>query len=222
MRAMHASRCRALLLIFVCSAGNVCSFDYPAEVESGATLGVMLPIHYGVGQSIYVPFQKIGAAILLAIHHVNTRDGQVVGSAAAQLPPEFALTFRIADTSYDPVPAVDALLHWMYGFEGGNCLKNHPTSTSVINGSTSRPAHLHVYEASRKTHGVSAIVGAFNSDVSQVISTISSTQNLPTMSYASMATALSNRDRFPDFSRLVPFTTACGVAMVHILKNFGW
>jgi hypothetical protein len=221
---MRASR--ALLLLCLCSAGNVCSLDVDhASVESGTTLGVMLPIHYGVGKRIYTPFQKIGAAILLAIHHVNTRDGQVVGSAAAQLPPDFALKFRIADTSYDPVPAVDALLHWMYGFEGGSCLKPSTTSTSVINVSTGPqldPAPLHVYEASRETHGISAIVGAFNSEVSQAISTIGSIQHLPSMSYASMATALSNRARFPDFARLVPFGKANGVAMVHIIKSFGW
>jgi hypothetical protein len=143
---------------------------------SPTTLGVLVPIH-GNGESgsrtVGTAFQKIGAAILLAIHHVNTRDGQIVGDAVNKLPSNFALDFRIADTYYNSEIAVKALKDWIF---------NDCTCKVLVEASNSSapPVVHHAYEASPHFQGVGidAVVGAFSSEVSESTSILASLKDL--------------------------------------------
>jgi hypothetical protein len=173
---------RAIVLCLLCAAHAIELRENAgnAAVQS-ITLGVVIPVHNGPGGAAFKPFQKIGAAILLAIHHVNSRDGYVVGdNTLRQLPEGLKLRFRLADTYYDSGPAVNALLSWMYDMEEkGSCL----TGGGAGRNATQLKAPLHPYEATSGLKGIDAVVGAFSSEVTQATAVIASLQNLPSVRY---------------------------------------
>jgi hypothetical protein len=174
------------------------------------TLGVAIPVHQGANGDIFLPFQKIGASILLAIHHVNTRDASVVGQdTLKKLPEGFQVRFRLADTYFDSGPAVRALLSWMYDLaDKGSCQTGWQGQVATGAGAASSNessspirAPLHLYEAAPDSKDIDAVLGAFSSEVTQTSSVIASLKSLPSISFASTSTALGNKERYPHFLR---------------------
>jgi len=53
-------------------------------------------------------------------------------------------------------------------------------------------------------------------------STLCSLKGLPSVSYASTMRALSNKQRFPGFSRTAPSSSSAALAMVYIVLEFEW
>jgi len=209
-------------------AGLLCALDVcmglvgVTGTPKNYTLGVLVPIDQGAA-GVFPPFQKIGAAILMAIRHVNTRDGQVVGDkTVAALPQDFALRFKIADTRYDAATAVNELMGWMFDVEEKGSCHARVTSVSKESNATIRMPTLHEYEAAASSTGLDAIIGGFNSEVSMATSTLCSLKSLPSVSFASTVPVLSNKERFPGFSRTAPSSASAALAMVYIMQAFGW
>ena len=69
---------------------------------------------------------------------------------------------------------------------------------------------------------VVAVLGAFSSDVTIAISDILTQLNIPVVSYGSVSAILSNRDRYPYFSRTVPPIETQAHAMVELVKKLNW
>jgi hypothetical protein len=50
--------------------------------------------------------------MILAVHHVNTRDTSVVGNAAWFITPGFKLKYKFSDTRFSTAGGVSAILDW--------------------------------------------------------------------------------------------------------------
>ena len=96
------------------------------------TIGVMTPvIPYWVPKR-EISFQQMATAIILAIHHVNQRNGSLVGDAINLLPAGFTLKYKLADTRYKSDYAVQALLEWR-GQEGYKAFQSCATTQTTGN-----------------------------------------------------------------------------------------
>ena len=212
---------RALVLCLLCAAPAV--LCQQAESATRITLGVVNPVHSGVNRTVNVYYQKIIAGILLAIHHVNTRDSCVVGeNTLKQLPAGLELRFRLADDFNDAGPAVNALLSFMYGMEDkSSCLAEDSAAASNVSASRSQ-GPIHPYDAGPDSKSIDAVIGSLFSELTQITAAIASLKSLPSMSMASTSTALADKARYPHFLRTVPSITTNCVAMATIVREFGW
>ncbi|XP_028413411.1 extracellular calcium-sensing receptor-like [Dendronephthya gigantea] len=76
--------------------------------------------------------------------------------------------------------------------------------------------------AKRKTSKHIAVIGAGKSELSITVNDILSTYNIPQVGYASTSKILSNKYRFPTFSRTVPTDISQAKVIANILKKFEW
>jgi len=197
-----------LLFIAVCLAND-------EQTTAPKTLGILAPIHYGKRGPVVPSFQGLTAAMLLAVHHVNTRDARLVGErTVGMLHPALSLRYRFADTFFGSEPAVTALMAWQYGRM--DC--SSPSNATAVHALPASALH----EADPATLGVDAIIGAFSSEVSSTISALGSVRRVPTTSYASQATKLSNKNFHPDFSRTTPSVDFAALGICEVLQCSGW
>ena len=185
------------------------------QTRAPKTLALLAPIHHGKPGPVVPTYQGVTAALLLAVHHVNTRDARLVGEKTiGMLHPALSLRYRFADTFLRSEPAVTAFMAWQYGRMDCSSTPNatavHPLPAAAL------------HEADPATLGVDAIIGAFSSEVSGIISTLGSVRRVPTTSYASQATKLSNKNYHPDFSRTTPSVDFAAVGICEVLHCSGW
>ena len=113
--------------------------------------------------------------------------------------------------------AVQDLLRWRSeeGYSGYTL-----SSCSVNNASTSSMV-LQKYEAapSEKT---AAIIGPMRSEGSQTIAVLAGLANTPTLSFGATSTTLSDKIRFPLFSRTCPTAAVNALAMANLMVHFNW
>jgi hypothetical protein len=184
-----------------------------------ATIGLMFPISVTAWRG-YVPlsFQQMATAAILAIHHVNKRDGSVVGEAAVNsLPADFRLTYKLVDTRFSIAGGVKAILDWRAeeGYDGfssscGAGAKPRTNATKAI---------YATYSASEK---IASIVGPDLSEISAAVTVIAALGGTPVTSYFSTSTTLSDKGKFPLFSRTVPVQSFNTYGMVSVMRFFGW
>jgi hypothetical protein len=191
-----------------------------------STIGILVyvnPINSASGlDRTKIVFQRVATSILLAVHHINTQDATVVGAdTLSQLPPSFGLKYKIADTHSDQSEAVKAFLNWQN--EEGNSIYSCATADTV-NNSSHQIEHQPMYQANPLDE-VSAIVGPFRSQESQAVSDVSAAlgmKNFPVTSYASSSSDLSDKVRYPHFSRTTPDLHVQAAGIVKFLNEFHW
>jgi hypothetical protein len=163
-------------------------------------------------------FQQLATSILLAIQHINTRNDSVVGEEAVKLlPPDFSLHYKIADTHSQQTGAVKALLNWRCeeGSSDYNC--------GIASGqnTTGRPPP---YQANTR-ETISQIIGPFRGEESVAVCNLASALGMdgfPITSYASGLSELSDKVRFPYFSRICPSLSTAAHGIVKVLQHFAW
>lgn len=207
-------------LIVICL---VC-FTAPNNGGTTGTLGILVyinPVNHGSGlDRSKLVFQRLATSILLAVHHVNTRNGTVVGDATINmLPPGFQLKYKIADTHATQTDAVKALLTWQS--EEGNPALACQSATSVANDTQPRSARY----AAKPADKIDAIVGPFRSEESAAVCNLAAAlglSSLPITSYASTSSDLADKLRFPTFSRTTPDFRLEAEGLVRLLTDLGW
>jgi hypothetical protein len=163
-------------------------------------------------------FQQLATSILLAIQHINTRNDTLVGAETVQLlPPGFSLRYKIADTHSQQTGAVKALLNWRCeeGSSDYNC-----GIASGLNITGPPPP----YQASPRDL-ISQIIGPFRGEESQAVCNLASALGMagfPITSYASGLAELSDKVRFPYFSRTCPSLSTAAHGIVKVLQHFAW
>ena len=70
--------------------------------------------------------------------------------------------------------------------------------------------------------GVSTVLGAFQSTISEALANLYGLFEIPQISYGSTAAVLSNKDRYSFFFRTIPSDLFQARALVDIVLNFGW
>ena len=163
-------------------------------------------------------FQQLATSILLAIQHINTRNDSVVGSATVQLlPPDFSLSYKIADTHSQQTGAVKALLNWRCeeGSSDYNC--------GIISGQniTGPPPPFQANDR----EVISQIIGPFRGEESKAVCNLASAlgmEGFPITSYASGLSELSDKVQFPYFSRTCPSLSTAALGIVKVLQHFTW
>jgi hypothetical protein len=210
-----------LLMVVMFLAASLGAKDaYAAPFN--ATIGVMVPISVtAYGNVIPLSFQQMATSIILAIHHVNTRDGTIVGDAVAKsLPDDFRLIYKIADTHFSIAGGVKAILDWrsQEGYAGfdSSCGTSIPSSNLAANKSQA------IYSTSSSKDKILSIVGPDLSEISAAVAVIASLGGTPVTSYFSVSTTLSDKSKFALFSRTVPVESFNMIGMASIMKSFGW
>jgi hypothetical protein len=188
------------------------------------TIGILVYINpvtqsSGLDRSKLV-FQRVATSILLAVHHINTRNDTVVGDSVKLLPEGFKLKYKIADTHAAQSEAVKALLSWQSD-------EGHPALScpaAAANSSPASPVNASRYAASPFDR-IDAIVGPFRSEESAAICNLADAlglTRLPVTSYASSSSDLSDKLRFPRFSRTAPEFSLAARGLVRLITDLGW
>ena len=163
-------------------------------------------------------FQQLATSILIAIHHINTRNATIVGNEnMAKIPIDFTLQYKIADTHSEQTGAVKALLDW-------RCQDGTQDYTCGTVNTTQLPGPTPIYQA-KSSDVISGIVGPFRSEESEAVCNLASALGMnffPITSYASVLSELSDKVRFPYFSRTVPSLAVNAAGIIKVFKQFGW
>ncbi|XP_070536930.1 extracellular calcium-sensing receptor-like [Ptychodera flava] len=72
------------------------------------------------------------------------------------------------------------------------------------------------------SQSVKAVVGGSSSPVSMAVNAIFGTYNIPFVSYGSTSTLLQDRLRYKTFMRTVPSDLSQSLAMIELIRHFGW
>jgi hypothetical protein len=201
-----------LLLISVLSTINC---------NSTNTIGIMVPISSSAfGGQVPLFFQQVATSFILAVHHVNTRDGSIVGDAVKMLPVGFKLQYKIADTNFAISGGVKAILDWraQEGYAGFASICG--TGGSVLQNQTSSQHSL--YGTASPSDKIISIVGPDLSEVSKAVTVIAGLGGTPVTSHWSLSAALSDKSKFPLFSRTVPVQSFNMIGMASIMSWLGW
>ncbi len=184
-----------------------------------ATIGVMILMtiqYFGIPPN----FPPMATSIMLAIHHVNTRDGSVVGDTARSLPDGFRLIYKIADTHLSIAGGVKAILDWrsreVYAGFDSSC------QTSLSTSSQNNNATYGLYATDSAKDRILSIVGADLSEVSAAVAVIAGMGKTPITSYFSVSTTLSDKSKYSLFSRTVPVQSINMLGLASIMYAFGW
>ena len=131
-----------------------------------ATLGLLLDLRADPGgPALPAPaaaLHRTAAAMLLAVAHVNARDGAVVGAeTAARVPQGFSLRYKVADAHASLSGAVKALLAWQSqeGLDGLACTFAAAAAAAAGGGGAGGPVRPPLYESLNSSYRVQAIVG---------------------------------------------------------------
>ena len=185
--------------------------------NSDATIGILVPIVYQGFR--FLQFQQMATAAILAVHHVNTRDPSIVGDAIDQLPLGFSLKYKISDTHFSTPGSVQAILDWrnQEGYAGfANVCPGAKTNQTWSNTS------LGMYGTISSSDKILTIVGSDISEASKAVAVIAGLGGTPLISYYSTATTLSDKKKYPAFSRSVPAQSFNTNGLASIIANFGW
>jgi hypothetical protein len=200
-------------LFFGCTI--ICYVSEPLN----ATIGVLVPLKLvSSGGLVPLSFQQMATAMLLAIHHVNTRNGSIVGDTANQLPIGFKLFYKIADTNFAMSGGVKAILDWRAQEGYAGFASSCGARAIVSNRTTPQP----LYAASSPADKIMSIVGPDLSEISQAVTVIAGIGGTPVTSYWSTSTSLSDKSKFPLFSRTVPVQSFNMLGMANIMAALGW
>jgi len=175
------------------------------SLRCAATLGLIFPISYpglrppGRPNRWWITkLLRWPSAALLALHHINARDGSIVGEdTLARIPENFTLAFKLSNSDWSAQGAAESLMRWTScntrAFTDDMChllLQGPNVSTGRIPSgleqtcsSTWTPdPSLAMYEApeAQKIH---AIVGVPTSSSAKIVSTIAQLHGLPVMSF---------------------------------------
>ena len=185
-----------------------------------ATIGLMIPMtinYFGIPPN----FPPMATSILLAVHHINTRDDSVVGITAKSLPEDFRLFYKIADTHLSTAGGVKAILDWRV--QEGYAGFDFSCAASLSSDSNRSPnTSIAKYATNSAKDKILSIVGADLSEVSAAVAVIAGLGGTPLTSYFSVSTTLSDKAKFPLFSRTVPVQSMNMVGMASIMQSFGW
>jgi hypothetical protein len=161
------------LVDYVVSWGRIkppAASDYSLKTAAmcatqNATIGLLLDLSPDpAGPALPAPaaaLHRTAAAMLLAVAHVNARDGAVVGTAAAGRVPEgFSLRYKAADAHGSLGGAVKALLAWQSqeGLEGLACTFV-AAAAAPVSGAAGVWVRPPLYESLNSSFRVQAIVG---------------------------------------------------------------
>jgi ABC-type branched-subunit amino acid transport system substrate-binding protein len=187
-----------------------------------ATIGIMVPLSVtSFGGIVPLSFQQMATATILAVHHVNTRDGAIVGDDVAKsLPDGFRLIYKISDTRFSISGGVKAILDWraQEGYAGFSSSCGSSLSTANVYGNKSNG----IYATSSAKDKILSIVGPDLSEIAAATAVIAGLGGTPVTSYFAVSTTLSDKAKFPLFSRTVPVESFNMLGMANIMRAFGW
>eukprot|EP00291_Cryptomonas_curvata_P011516 CAMPEP_0172178518 /NCGR_PEP_ID=MMETSP1050-20130122/16085_1 /TAXON_ID=233186 /ORGANISM="Cryptomonas curvata, Strain CCAP979/52" /LENGTH=342 /DNA_ID=CAMNT_0012851255 /DNA_START=218 /DNA_END=1243 /DNA_ORIENTATION=+ len=173
------------------------------------------------GGIVPLSFQQMATATILAVHHVNTRNGAIVGDEIVKsLPDDFRLIYKISDTRFSIAGGVKAILDWraQEGYAGFSSSCGSSLSTANAYGNKSSG----IYATSSSKDKIISIVGPDLSEIAAAVAVIAGLGQTPVTSYFAVSTTLSDKSKFPYFSRTVPVESFNMVGMASIIKSFGW
>jgi hypothetical protein len=85
----------------------------------------------------------------------------------------------------------------------------------------STAAGIRAYRASRQDQN-DAVIGAWDSEVSQVLATVAKVDQIPMCSFASSSQILADKTQHPYFSRTVGSDKLTASVVPKVIKAFGW
>jgi len=179
------------------------------------------------GATVPISWLQWSASSLLAIHHINSRNATIVGEETlSRIPPNFKVAYKFANSGFTGSSAAAAFYAWKRdagenGFVDDTCsalkISANMTATEADGHEALRAtneAHYYVYP--------DALVGCARSDAATMISTIASLDKVPLMSFAATTSELTDKSRFPLFSRTNPGSSVNARAVVGLAEHFGW
>jgi hypothetical protein len=211
---------------------------------SAATIGLIAPLNFPgfVCPSTYWinKLLRWSSAMLLALHHVNSRDACIVGNETlSRIPETFKISFKLKNNDWSSSGAAEALTSWttMHRFLDDSCglLKQHNLTVGSTAGLTTEIRNqckkvdaaskcastaTALYEASY-SDDIHAVVGLPSSHSSKIVTDIANLHKLPVMSFGARDSVLT-MGSYPRFSRLNVRSGPMVQAIVGFVKHFGW
>jgi hypothetical protein len=211
---------------------------------SAATIGFIVPISYpglrtGTPSAFWInKLLRWASTLLLALHHVNSRNGSIVGNETlSRIPENFKISFKMKNSDFIPTGAAEALTTWtyMHRFLNDACRLLIPANLTVSSkaGITTevlercrqvdvedkcQSTALHEAQPHEDIHG---IVGVPLSGSSKIVSEIADLHKLPVISFGAVDSVLT-KGLYPRFSRVNARSGPMLRAIVGIVKYFGW
>jgi hypothetical protein len=209
-----------------------------------ATIGFIVPMSYaglrtGTPSTYWVnKLLRWASTLLLALHHVNSRNASIVGNETlSRIPKNFKISFKMKNSDFTPTGASDALTTWtnMHRFLNDACrLLNQENltvsstpgiTTEVLErcrdvGAEDKCDYTALYEASHREN-IDAVVGLPSSKSSKIVSDIAHLHELPVMSFGATDSVLT-KGSYPRFSRVNARSGPMLHAIVGVVKHFGW
>ena len=133
----------------------------------------------------------------------------------------FRVLYKIADTHFSVAGGVKAILDWRAdeGYAGfsSSCATG---SGSIVSKSSNETSAL--YSTTSPFDKIQSIVGPDLSEIAKTVTVIAGLGGTPVTSYFAVSTTLSDKSKFPLFSRTVPVESFNMVGMASIMSAFGW
>lgn len=148
--------------------------------------------------------QSVTCAALLAVSHVNTRNGSIVPELATDLSEDFRLRPLVYNTRANANAAIEAVVDYVEWLEGWYS----PDTTTCASFQGVGP--------------LAAIVGAWSSSQSIPSGRLSAVYELPQTSFGSSAATLSEAKRFPFFSRTYPSDVISANVLYEWMAQYRW
>jgi hypothetical protein len=209
---------------------------------SAATIGFLVPIscgclRAGTPSTHWVnKLTRWALTLLLALHHVNSRNASIVGNETlSRIPENFKISFKMKNSDFGPTVSAEALTSWTtsHRFMNDAChlLKQHNLTVGSMAGITAEILDrckrvetecqsTALYEASYR-EDIHAVVGVPSSKSSMIVSTIANLHKLPVMSFGAGDNVLT-MGSYPRFSRVNVRMRTLMVAIVGVVKHFRW
>lgn len=181
-----------------------------ARLNGDLTLGAMLPIHLSGAKlcsRLYVDGILLVEAIIFALREIKYRK---------LLPEEFTLGYEIRDTCNSVIVAQRHTLDIV------NEATKYGGRKDNMNGNNDSILSYHDQDYKHLSNGMTAVVGAGNSEISVAVNRVLSAFNIPQIGFASTSRFLSEKLRFPSFFRTVPPDTHQVQALAALFKTFSW
>ncbi len=205
----------------ICDVFFMLSF-WACFVSCIVTIGILTPLAVAsAGYRVPLVFRQMATSLILAIHHVNTRNNSIVGDAVHRLPDDFRIFYKISDTNFAMKGGVKSILDWraQEGYDGFASSCGMGASTTINQSSwPSKP----LYQSKSPNDKIIAIVGPDLSEIAQAVTVIAGLGGTPVTSFYSTSTTLSDKSRYPLFSRTVPVQSFNMIALANVMASFGW
>ena len=181
-----------------------------ARLNGDLKLGAMLPIHLSSAKlcsRLYVDGILLVEAIVFALREIKYRK---------LLPEEITLGYEIRDTCNSVIVAqrhtLDIVIEAMK-YEGREYNMNENNDSTLS---------YYARDYNHLRNGMTAVVGAGNSEISVAVNRLLSAFNIPQIGFASTSRFLSEKLRFPSFFRTVPPDTNQVQALAALFERFSW